>query len=264
MFDCTVHRVAHFTHAQCTEQLLPWAVLSFVAAGLRWMEVGGVRLENPGPTLALLPVGATVRFDYSAQRAQWAVVLDLPALTLGARPGEVHLADPQTGEHASLPMFTPIVPEHVSGWEGEFLRLHDAHAAPCAAHRIRVRAGVTNLIRYALDQQPDVYPAPAARLRSLIDRDRMARHSLVELSRQCGYSASRLRVLFERTYGQSPQAYRNKRRMALAADLLCNSDQRIKEISQRVGCRHVSHFSALFRSAFGVTPGAYRQRFVTR
>ena len=33
--------------------------------------------------------------------------------------------------------------------------------------------------------------------------------SLEDLSRQCGYSASRLRKLFEQEYGQSPQSYRS-------------------------------------------------------
>ena len=60
-------------------------------------------------------------------------------------------------------------------------------------------------------------------------------------------------MLFERKYGQSPQVYRNKRRIHIAADLLRNSDQRIKEISELIGCRHVSRFCALFKSAYAIS-----------
>lgn len=160
-----------------------------------------------------------------------------------------------------LPMFTPIVKEHISGWEGEFLRMREAFSTPCPANRMRVQMGVGNIIRYVIDQHPDIYPSAAAKLRWLMDEDQQAIHGLEELSQRCGYSASRLRVLFEREYGQSPQVYRNKRRMHTAADLLCNSNLRIKEISERVGCHHVSHFCALFKSAYDMTPSRYQREF---
>lgn len=161
-------------------------------------------------------------------------------------------------------MFTNIVKEHISGWEGEFLRMREAFQTPCPSNRLRVQTGIGNVFRYVLDQRPDIYPSPAAKLRWLIDEDRRARTSLEELSRQCGYSASRLRKLFEQEYGQSPQAYRHKRRMHIAADLLCNSDQRVKEISELIGCRHVSHFCALFKDTYSMTPSRYQREFRMR
>lgn len=261
MLDCVIHSIGRYTAAQSGTQVLPCTVISFVSAGQNRISVGPVTLTNPGQYLALLPKGVTVAFDYSAQREQWAIVLDFPALTAGGQPGTVELAEETAGGRVTLPMFTSIVTEHISGWDGEFLRMREAFHAPSPSNRIRVRTGIGNVIRYVIDQRPDLYPSAAAKLRWLIDEDQEARHSLEELSRQCGYSASRLRVLFEREYDLSPQTYRNKRRMRLAADLLCNSDQRIKEISKRVGCRQVSHFSALFKTAFGRTPRQYQQAF---
>ena len=49
--------------------------------------------------------------------------------------------------------------------------------------------------------------------------------------------------------------------MHIAADLLCNSDLRIKEICERVGCRHVSHFCALFKNVYAMTPSCYQREF---
>jgi len=256
-----VHSIARFTAAQSGRQVLPCAVISFVIAGQVRISVGAKTLVRPGPYLAILPKGSVVTFNYSDQRDQWAIVLDLAGLTAGIRPDTVELAEEEGGGRVVLPMFTSIVREHIPGWEGEFLRMREAFVTPCPANRVRVSTGVGNVIRYVIDQHPDVYPAAAARLRWLIDEDPKAARGLEELSRQCGYSASRLRVLFEREYGQSPQAYRNKRRMHIAADLLCNSDLRIKEISERVGCRHVSHFCALFKSAYAMTPTHYQRKF---
>ncbi len=258
--NCVVHSIARYRAAQRGTQVLPCALISFVIAGQARMRVGAAAPPGAGPYLAILPKGAAVAFDYTDRRDQWAIVLDLPGLAAGVQPGTVELAEETVGGRAVLPMFTAIVKEHISGWEGEFLRMREAFSTPCPANRLRVRTGVGNVIRYVIDQRPDIYPSAAAKLRWLIDEDRQAHRGLEEFSRQCGYSASRLRVLFEREYGQSPQAYRNKRRMHLAADLLCNSDLRIKELSERLGCRHVSHFCALFKTAFGMTPSQYQSK----
>lgn len=259
MLDFRVHSVARYDQPQSGTQLLAHAVISFHIAGQTRMSVGDTTLTNPGPYLAILPVGAFVKFDYTDTRDQWAVVLDFPVLQASRQAGAVEILGAD-GDRIVLPMFTPIVKEHISGWEGEFLRMREAFITPFAAQRLRVYLGVCNTIRYVIDQRRDVYPSAAAKLRWLIDEDRQVRHRLEELSRQCGYSASRLRTVFEREYGMSPLTYRNKARMGIAADLLCNSDLRIKEISDRIGCRHVSHFCALFKSAFALTPSQYQRK----
>jgi AraC-like DNA-binding protein len=262
--NCVVHNISRFTNAQAGRQVLSCTLISFVSAGQTRIVVDGKPWPRPGPYLALFPKGATLEFEYTEQREQWAITLDLPGLTSGAQQGTVELVEEIGGGRFTLPMFTPIVTEHISGWDGEFLRLREAFSNPLPANRMRLRTGIGNVIRYVIDQHPDIYPSPAAKLRWLIDEDKQAQRSLAELSRQCGYSASRLRVLFEKEYGQSPLTYRKKRRMHIAADLLCNSDQRIKEISERIGCRHVSHFCSLFKGTHGLTPTRYQRKFRQR
>jgi AraC-like DNA-binding protein len=247
--------------AQNSTQVLSYALISFVIAGQTRMTVNARTQNNPGPYLALLPKGSKLAFQYTEQRDQWAIALEFPGLTQGSQPDTVELTEDTDGGRVVLPMFTPITKEHISGWEGEFLRLREAFNTPCPANRVRVQTGIGNVIRYVIDQHPDIYPSAAAKLRWLIDEDRQANLGLEELSRRCGYSPSRLRVLFEREYGQSPQTYRNKRRMNIAADLLCNSDLRIKEVSERVGCHHVSHFCALFQNTYNMTPTQYQREF---
>lgn len=256
-----VHSIGRYTAAQSGRQVVPCAVISLALAGQTRMRIGTTTLTNPGPYLALLPKGAAAEFAYTEQRIQWAIAMEMPTLTAGSAAGTVELLEAVGGGRVVLPMITPIAKEHITGWEGEFLRMREAFNTPCPANRIRVETGIGNVFRYVIDQHPDTYPSPAAKLRWLIDEDKRAERGLEQLSRQCGYSTSRLRVLFAREYGQSPQGYRNKRRMHLAADLLCNSDLRIKEISERVGCRHVSHFCALFKRTYATTPTRYQREF---
>lgn len=262
--NCRVHSIVHYTAAQRATQLLPYDLISFMSSGQVRLSVEDRTRDDPSPHLALLPRGSRLSFDYTAKRDQWAIVLDLPGLTAGSKPDTVELAEESGEGRVVLPMFTPIIKEHISGWEGEFLRMREAFRTPCPSNRMRVQTGIGNVIRYVIDQRPDIYPSAAAKLRWLIDEDRHAARGLEDLSRQCGYSASRLRVLFESEYGLSPQVYRNKRRMHVAADLLCNSDQRIKEISEQSGCRHVSHFCALFKSLYHMTPSQYQRQFGQR
>ena len=259
--NCTVWNIAHHTSAQSRAYILPRAVISFVISGLKRMRVGDMRESSPGSCLAILPKGALVAIDYTARRDQWAIELELPGLSLGTQPGTVDLIEATSGGLVTLPLFTPIVHEHISGWEGEFLRMREAFRTPSPANRMRVQTGVGNVVRYVIDQQPDIFPSAPAKLLRLIDEDQQSKRGLEELSQQCGYSASRLRVLFVLEYGLSPQAYRNKQRMNIAMDLLRNSNLRIKEISEAVGCHHVSHFSSLFKNCHAMTPTAYQRRF---
>lgn len=259
-----VHSIRHNTSAESHEGKLPCTIISFTVAGLARMSVGGAAHVRPGASLAILPKGALLAFDCTTRRDQWTIELDLPGLSVGAQPGTVDLIEKSSGEPVTLPVFTSIRHEHISGWEGEFLRMSEAFRTPGPASLMRVQTGVGNVIRYVIDQRPDVFPSAPAKLRRLIDEDQRARFGLEELSRQCGYSASRLRVLFELEYGQSPQAYRNSQRMNIAMDLLRNSNLRIKEISEVLGCHHVSHFCALFKTCHGMTPTAYQHRFRPR
>lgn len=262
MLDFRVHSVGRYVNVAVTSgsELLQHAAITFHVAGQSRLRVGKVDLTDPGPYLALFPAGVLLEYEFSERTDWWAIIMSFPGLQTGSQPGAIDILDAD-GSRVTLPMITPIVRERISGFEGEFLRIREAFHLPLPTQRMRVHVGVCNIIRYIIDQRRDVCHKPVAKLRWLIDEDQQACRSLEELSRQCGYSASRLRTLFEQEYAISPLAYRNKRRMSIAADLLCNSDLRIKEISDRLGCRHVSHFCSLFKTTFGLTPSEYQRQF---
>lgn len=63
---------------------------------------------------------------------------------------------------------------------------------------------------------------------------------------------------FKRACGESPHAYLVGRRIARARILLETTKLPVAEIAWRVGYSDTSRFTALFKRALSVTPGAYR------
>lgn len=63
--------------------------------------------------------------------------------------------------------------------------------------------------------------------------------------------------IFKKTMGQSLGTYIQRRRMALAEELLTNSRLRIKEIAGRCGYSDALYFSRTFRRIYGMSPTEY-------
>ena len=252
--------ITRYTHAQKARLTYEHTVISFSISGLVRHSLLTLPIVAKAPFLYILPAGMEVEFEYNHKRENWSIVLDIPAITAGRGPSSIiYKRQPQEIE---LPSALQIIPEHVSGWEGEFIRMRDAFQAGTPADLLRCETGIYNILRYFLDRRPDMYHATAAaHLRWLIDNDLQAETTLEELSLRCGYSPDHLRIMFEKQYNLSPLEYRNRKRMVTALDLLGNSDLRVKEIATRLGFRHVSHFSNMFKTHFGFTPSQALKRF---
>lgn len=252
--------ITRYTHAQKASHCYQNTVISFSMSGL--ISHSGVfpPVTTSKPLIYLLPTNTETAFEYSRKRENWAIVLDLNLFADKQNPQNVIYRF--KGKDIALPNALQIVQEHVSGWEGEFVRMKEAFDAGTPADILRCETGVYNILRYFLDRRPDMYYAtPAAHLRWLIDNESDADTSLEELSLKCGYSAGHLRVLFEKQYNQSPVEYRNHKRMSKAMELIGNSSLRVKEIAVRLGFQYVSHFSAMFKNHFRFTPTEAIERF---
>jgi len=260
MFDFDVSMVERFAFAQETAYVTLKAHICFHVRGLLWRRIDGVEQPGMGPHLSVIAAGTPVAFAYDETRENWVIQLETEEVRPTETTDEVEIRF--EGAWIRTPAFAQVPREHVSGWQGEFLRMRDAFRDPHPRSRLRVRVGVGNAFRYLLDQQPDVLgETPAEHLKRLIAEDLRCTASLQQLSERCGYSADHLRTLFVRHYGLSPLAYRNRHRMARAVHLLGNSDLTVKEVAAETGFRHVSHFSTLFRTTFGTTPSEAIQRY---
>lgn len=64
--------------------------------------------------------------------------------------------------------------------------------------------------------------------------------------------------LFREVFGETPNQYLQRRRLANARELLSSTDRTVTEICLEVGFESMTSFSALFRRIYGCSPREYR------
>ncbi len=78
--------------------------------------------------------------------------------------------------------------------------------------------------------------------------------------RQRELSFAHFRRLFQQEFGVTPRGYILQQRMIRAAELLCNTNMRVKEIEEICGFRSAIEFSRTFRKYYGLSPMNYRNQ----
>ncbi|HEX5550892.1 MAG TPA: AraC family transcriptional regulator [Nitrospira sp.] len=87
--------------------------------------------------------------------------------------------------------------------------------------------------------------------------------TLAELANASCTERTHLVRLFQRDLGVPPIAYLNRLRAQAAARLLVQTDEPIAQLGARLGWDDASYFAQRFKSAYGLSPSAYRKRAVT-
>lgn len=78
-------------------------------------------------------------------------------------------------------------------------------------------------------------------------------------SEKYGFSTTTVKSYFKSVYGYEFKEYQIKVRMEKAAELLCDTDMQVGEISSIVGYSTQAKFGATFKNYHGVTPLEYRR-----
>jgi AraC family L-rhamnose operon transcriptional activator RhaR len=165
------------------------------------------------------------------------------------------------------------------------LRLPDSELAACQEILDKLSALTTvSLVSYRADrvgllvqllgvlsrQLPDEanlpksakpHPAILAALK-LMDNNPTREWSLETLAAQVHVRPGYLTRMFATVAGLPPMAYLRRRRLELATTLLANSKRPVSEVSNLVGWPNSNYFTRRFRTEFGLSPRAYRARFV--
>jgi len=84
--------------------------------------------------------------------------------------------------------------------------------------------------------------------------------SIQALARHWGYSRFHFTRLFTAQFGLPPQAYILNARLALAKELLRETELSIAQVAARTGFQSMARFSNGFRERTGLSPSAYRQQ----
>ena len=83
-----------------------------------------------------------------------------------------------------------------------------------------------------------------------------------EMARAAGTSVRGLERAFGRDYGLSPRQYLRRLRMQTACQLLVSTRSPLAQVADRCGFADQSHFNRDFKRITGMTPRAYRLKFV--
>ena len=83
--------------------------------------------------------------------------------------------------------------------------------------------------------------------------------SMKEMADLCHLSPSYFSRTFNRETGESFANYINRRKIALAKELLRETNKSITQIAEESGYINISNFIAVFKRMEGVTPSVYRQ-----
>lgn len=109
-----------------------------------------------------------------------------------------------------------------------------------------------------------VSPRPSRHLlraRDLADIRFAERITVDDMAAAAGLSRSHFSREFSRTFGESPRAYVQTRRLERAAAMLRSTDRSVADICMDVGLESVGSFTTSFVRAFGQRPTEYRDAF---
>lgn len=99
---------------------------------------------------------------------------------------------------------------------------------------------------------------------STIEKDCASPWTLKKIAKLAGMSTNNLMLLFNAAIGISPIAYVLRSRLRHAASELRECKKNISEISSDNGFSDSNYFSKKFKSAYKLSPRAYRNKFLSR
>lgn len=124
-----------------------------------------------------------------------------------------------------------------------------------------LRALCLTIDRHAHDAESHAtVPLAADRMRWFIERHAPDDITLKDVADEAGLSISRAVHIFKETYQQTIVQYLLEVRLQMACDRMRFSTFNLEQIADSCGFRSYSYFYRVFRSRYGISPRAFRQR----
>jgi AraC-like DNA-binding protein len=167
---------------------------------------------------------------------------------LSQLPSDVVLHDLQT---PLVPLLAAEITRHAPGQEAMLDRLLDLVVVTCLRHVFeREQAPAW----YAAQDDPVIGTAIR-----LMHHNPAHPWTVASLGAKCGVSRAAFARRFTELVGEPPLTFLTGWRLALAADLLTESDATLSSVAAKVGYANPYAISAAFKRAYGVSPAAYRR-----
>ncbi|KQW28985.1 hypothetical protein ASE36_10920 [Rhizobium sp. Root274] len=213
-------------------------------------EAGQLITVNPGEVHDGAPLGRMAR--------SWHMLYLTPALVSACVSDHVS----STAElEFEFPVFTnPAI-------RSQLTALHTkVNGADAAGEANAVHEALILLLGRTLSRRtapPPPLPATLRRVRERLDDDPAASVNLATLARETGLSRFQLIRAFHQHTGLTPHAYHMQGRANLSRRLLRHGLPPA-EVAAACGYVDQSHMHREFRRRFGITPGAYRNAWLSR
>ncbi|MGZ0148107.1 AraC family transcriptional regulator [Kribbella sp. WER1] len=224
---------------------LPGTVISLVTAGTGFYRYADLRTEPiVAPSLTVVLPGEQHWYGTrpGERWSEWFAVVDGPAFELLRQTGRLTRSGPR-------PLPRGVRPDDLA------LLLRSAPPRSGAEQQIWALA---SWLSGALAAPVDDETARWDRAARLLGEDLPVRLEMRDVAARLDLGYDRFRRVFRERYGRSPLAFRNDRRLELAATLLRATNLTCREIARRIGFADEFHLSRRFRGRYGVSPTGYR------
>ena len=259
MRSIEIHHTGFFSKKEHFVQRVQHLFLFFQLSGLRSMQAGGNKFEVDEPFCHLFFPGDQFEFDFDERRSNWVVQFSCADIELISAS---QFSFSGYGERIVLPRHLEVTSKDLPRWMNKFEALSASFAMPVPQERVLAQLYLLDILRYYIENvRQKSRKSPAAKLKDLIDNLENIPVPLTELSRKCGYSTDHLRLLFREKYEISPQEYKIRRVMTYAMELVSESELLISDIADKCGFKYLSHFSALFKKTYKMSPSEALKRF---
>jgi len=245
-----IRRLRCYRETITEDQIIDFHLVGMLMQGNTRAWVNGNLVSCATPRAYITAAGDHRRLESVGERTAWGFSFFSPDIRRNTA-GSIQLRDED--RWIDIPEIVALDQPAVRMWAALFEDMHTLLQSPDLISHFKAKAMLLKLISLLLAERRPDSASPAAALKDLIDSDMAWDRNLQDLCAECGYSASRLRDLFRREFGIAPKTYLNRRRMDRAFDLITNSTATVTDIAQQLGFRHVSHFSANFKQAHGVS-----------
>jgi AraC-like DNA-binding protein len=212
------------------------------------------RLEAPAGTILLSQPGMTDRYQWD-ERARTVHAYFHFSMACPRAPWPARSAWPRAHQLPADDILRPLFRYVLA------LRQQSASELLPATVELMLRSFVTGNFRQDISPRPDLPVAvenALAVIRELAHRDPAPTVTLADLARAAHVSPEHLCRLFRQHLDAGPLETLRRARLERAATLVQRSNLTFKEIATITGFANPFHFSAAFKSVYGVAPRAYR------
>lgn len=229
--------------------------LEFINSGRIFLEKSHKRLELIAPVAFWIEAGSLFQFILPPQETK----VEHLYLDFTGERSQKMLAS--LNERFPDGFFTPKSPANM---ENTFLIMQKLYRiSPHDNHpQLASLAEAILAMAYAPDittRDDDIYQLDT--LAETLRGDPFANYDFPQLAKQNGITIDHFRRLFTQKFQRTPQQYLHHQRMLRAAELLRNTNMRIKEIEYTCNFRNAIDFSRTFKAFSGLSPRDYRDTY---